>query len=137
MEFCDATASSDSPLDEYSGIYDAAYAMLVFHVFNQEEGIRFLSRAHRLLAPDGIFFGTTVGRNTKSGPWKPRQDSPERYIYNKDDLEALLQSTGFVEVKVEKTVLGSRMKSQVSQDIEDLCIWSFFARKLNPEWASC
>lgn len=132
--FCNSTAPG--PLDQFREKYDAAYALFVLHVFNKDDGIKFMKRAYDLLAADGVFFGTTVGRKSGNGEWEVGEQNPPRWIYSHLGLVEALRDVGFVSIEVKEMTPRERM-TRLDDAEPDICTWEFLARKINPEWATC
>lgn len=132
--FCDTTQIKGSPLDEFIEKYDVVYALLVLHVFDKDEGKRFMARAFQMLAPGGVFFGTTVGRK-EDQVWEGKH----RWLYGSDGLKKALKDAGFEEATVERVDFPERMSHGFpgGDGVNGNLCWSFVAKKTLPEWSSC
>ncbi|KAJ3382025.1 hypothetical protein HDU80_001631 [Chytriomyces hyalinus] len=91
--------------------FSAVSAQAILHVLSEKQVSDFLVQIHRVLKRDGVLFGSCVG-SLGGGP-KPwgviptkglERDVgavPSRILHDCDSLRALLESVGFVNVKVE------------------------------------
>ncbi|KAI8835159.1 hypothetical protein BJ741DRAFT_649720 [Chytriomyces cf. hyalinus JEL632] len=91
--------------------FSAVSAQAILHVLSEKQVKDFLGQIHRVLKGDGVLFGSCVGSlGGGAKPWgviptkgldRDVGAVPSRILHDCDSLRALLDSVGFVDVKVE------------------------------------
>lgn len=80
---------------DLKGTFDAVLAKNVLHAFSAEQCDFFLARMFRMLKSGGVFFGTCTGRATAKEWVRTPDGSAQRWLHDRDTLEAALKKAGF------------------------------------------
>ncbi|KAJ3253295.1 hypothetical protein HDU77_004647 [Chytriomyces hyalinus] len=98
-------------VNRWESRFSAVSAQAILHVLSEKQVSDFLVQIHRVLKRDGVLFGSCVGSlGGGPKPWGviPTKGLdrdvgvvPSRILHDCDSLRALLESVGFVNVKVE------------------------------------
>ncbi|KAK9837326.1 hypothetical protein WJX81_006410 [Elliptochloris bilobata] len=100
------------------------WAGAVLHVLSKGDAERFVASAHILLAPGGVFFGSTGGSEEAGEWWLTPDGQRKRYLHSPGTLTALLESAGFSDVEVQsyRPEEGSGVLGQPAGVASDLAI---------------
>jgi SAM-dependent methyltransferase len=114
---------------DLKGTFDAVLAKNVLHAFSAEQCDFFLARMFRMLKSGGVFFGTCTGRAVAKEWVRTPDGSAQRWLHDRDTLEAALRKAGFdgeVSVVSSETKEGGAGPTDLVKDKRYL---TFTARK--------
>jgi len=85
------------------GPFNLIYCGSVFHLLEKEQTVNLAKAIFGLMSSGGIFFGRTGGSLTgKPEESEHKERKQKRYLHTEESLKELLESIGFVNVKIEK-----------------------------------